>query len=106
MEIFRFVARLPQSSEIVFTFSAPESALTASENAGRAALSAMVGSLGEQWRTHFDEGELTGKLREMGFGEIEVLTPEETERRYFHGRSDGLRVSKRSSVASAVVGKR
>ena len=99
--VFGLVASLPKSSEIVFTFSQPDSALDAAEMARRAKLASLADSMGEPWRTHFDRITLTGRLREMGFTEVLVLDPAEAQTRYFGGRTDGLRPPKRENVASA-----
>ncbi len=104
MDVFRFAASLPPSSEMVFTFSVPESALAPEERKGRDALAAMAEASGEQWITHFDQDELLARLRGLGFSTVTVLTPEEMERRYLKGRADVLRATRRSIVASAVVG--
>src|SRR5271163_808264 len=45
--VFQLVAGYPVGSEIVFTFSLPESALSGNEAANRAALAGMASSLGE-----------------------------------------------------------
>jgi len=102
--MFRCVGSLPASSEIVFTFSLPDASLGPREAEHRATMSAMVEGMGEPWRTHFDPELLEQKLRSMGFCEFSVLTAEEAQGKYFQGRSDGLRASKRRHIASAVVG--
>jgi methyltransferase (TIGR00027 family) len=99
--VFGLVASLPESSEIVFTFSQPDSALDAAERARRDKLAALADSMGEPWRTHFDSVALTGRLREMGFTKVVVLDPAHAQMRYFGNRTDGLRPPKRENVASA-----
>lgn len=98
--VFRAVAALPPSSEIVFTFSQPftgaadESALT--EMADHAART------GEPWITFFETEALIARLHQLGFTRVDLLTPAETEARYFRGRTDGLPVPRRISIAAAV----
>jgi methyltransferase (TIGR00027 family) len=99
--VFGLVASLPQSSEIVFTFSQPDSVLDAAEMSRRAKVASLAESMGEPWRTHFDRITLTARLREMGFTEVLVLDPAEAQAKYFSGRTDGLRPLKRENVASA-----
>lgn len=99
--VFRLVASFPESSEIVFTFSQPGSALDAAETARRAALASLADSMGEPWRTHFEREILIRRLEELGFREISVLDPAEAWVKYFQGRSDGLRPPRRENVASA-----
>lgn len=99
--VFGLVALFPKSSEIVFTFSQPNSALDAGEAARRAALAELADQLGEPWRTHFERETLVGRLREMGFTEVSVLDPADAQARYFRDRTDGLRPPRRENVASA-----
>ncbi len=103
-EIFRLVASFPETSEIVFTFSLQGSELSDRELEARAGMSAAVESLGEPWRTHFDPKSLIRDLHGMGFSRVGILSPEEEHDRYFAGRGDGLRPSRRSAIASAIVG--
>lgn len=100
--IFDLVASLPPSSEIAFTFSPPESALSPREASTSAKLAAVVNSMGEPWRTHFDPVALEKRLRDGGFKEIVFLDPAVAEERFFRGRTDGLRLSRRTNIASAV----
>ena len=99
--VFGLVASLPQSSEIVFTFSQPDAALDSAEMARRTKLASLADSMGEPWRTHFDRVVLAGRLRAMGFTEISVLDPAEAQAKYFADRTDGLRPPKRENVATA-----
>jgi methyltransferase (TIGR00027 family) len=102
-ELFRVVASFPKTSEIVFTFSQPDSALDAAEAARREILATAAGSMGEPWRTHFDRYELVSRLEEIGFSEVAILDPAEAQARYFAGRTDGLKPPRRENVASARV---
>jgi methyltransferase (TIGR00027 family) len=102
-EVFRVVASFPKTSEIVFTFSQPDSALDATEAARREVLANAAGSLGEPWRTHFDRHELVTRLTKMGFSEVRILDPRDAQARYFAGRTDGLKPPRRENVASARV---
>lgn len=93
--VFRLVAAFPTSSEIVFTFSSAESSPDLAERAG---------ALGEPWRTHLEPQALADDLRALGFSEVSFLSLDEAERLYFQGRSDGLPVPRRGSIAAAIVG--
>lgn len=103
--VFRLVASFPEMSEIVFTYSAPDSSLSPEEAARRATINAMVEAMGEPWRTHFDPQALVQKLRDFGLSEISFLKSEDAESRYFQGRTDGLRAPRREPLVSAVVRK-
>ncbi len=94
--IFALVAGFPRGSEIAFTFSTPDRALT--EMADR------VSSLGEPWQTHFDPEEIIRRLAALGFQETSMLNTDEAERTLFQGRRDGLHAPRRGGIAAAVVG--
>lgn len=94
--IFELVAGFPRGSEIAFTFSTPDRAV--SDMADR------VSSLGEPWQTHFDPGEFVRHLADLGFQEISILNTDEAERTFFQGRSDGLHAPRSNRIAAAVVG--
>jgi methyltransferase (TIGR00027 family) len=94
--IFELVAGFPRGSEIAFTFSTPDRAV--SDMADR------VSSLGEPWQTHFDPGEFVRHLADLGFQEILILNTDEAERTLFQGRSDGLHAPRSNRIAAAVVG--
>ncbi len=96
--VFQLVASFPEGSEIVFTFSAPESAQSPVATRAQAA--------GEPWQTHFEPETLRRELAALGFSEISFLTPEEAQRAYFQGRTDGLQAPRRGSIASAIIVKR
>jgi hypothetical protein len=66
-------------------------------------LAARVAAVGEPFRSHLLEEELVSKLTGFGFSEITVLTPEQSQARYFQGRSDGLQGPRRARIASARV---
>lgn len=99
--VFAVVRRLPPPSEIVFTFS--PSAEDASGGRANSALAAHVAELGEPFRTHIAPDALVAWLRALGFAEVTLLTPDAIEARYLADRRDGLRVSRRTTIASARV---
>ncbi len=96
--VFCSVASLPPSSEIVFTFGVVRKA-----GAGPSAHEARAEALGEPRLSHFEPEAIEQMLRGMGFSEVSFLTPDEIERRYIHGRQDGLYAMRRISIASARV---
>ena len=94
--VFSVVAGFPAGSEIAFTFSTQDPALSG--------LADRVSAMGEPWQTHFDLDALISSLRTLGYSEISVLSIADAERTYFQGRSDGLRAPRRGGIAAAVVG--
>lgn len=100
--VFRTVAGLQRGSEIVFTFSPPHA--RTDPGIGRAPrLADLAEQAGEPWINHIEPGALAEKLRGFGFGEVTFLTPEDIKARYLGSRSDGLRISGRTTIASAIV---
>jgi methyltransferase (TIGR00027 family) len=94
--IFELVAEFPADSEIVFTFSTRDAAVSSWAD--------KVKRLGEPWRTHFEPDALICDLRALGFSEISLLTADEAEQAYFQGRNDGLHAPHNTNIAAAVVG--
>jgi O-methyltransferase involved in polyketide biosynthesis len=94
--IFTLVAGFPADSEIVFTFSTPDAAVSNWAN--------KVKRLGEPWRTHFEPDALVSDLHALGFSQISLLTADEAEQIYFQGRNDGLHAPHNTNIAAAVVG--
>jgi methyltransferase (TIGR00027 family) len=94
--IFALVGGFPVGSEIVFTFSQQDAAVSSFAD--------KVKLLGEPWRTHFEADALMRDLRALGFLQISFLTSDEAERAYFQGRNDGLHAPRNASIAAAVVG--
>jgi methyltransferase (TIGR00027 family) len=104
--VFQLVADFPAGSEIVFTFSLPDSSLSTNDAEHRAALAGMASSMGEPWQTHFEPEALVRDLHALGFGEVSFLSAEAADQKYFQGRSDGLRAPRRGGICSAIVGSR
>jgi methyltransferase (TIGR00027 family) len=97
-DVFRMVASLPASSEIVFTFAPRRD-----PRGGPSRLAALAEAVGEPWRTFVDPDDLLRELREHGFSEASLLMPDEAAARYFKGRSDGLPPPRHSTIGWAVV---
>jgi methyltransferase (TIGR00027 family) len=102
--VFQLVSAFPASSEIVFTFSLPGSALSGEEIANRAALAGMASSAGEPWQTHFEPEALMRDLSALGFADISFVNPDAAQQTYFKNRSDGLKAPRRGGIAAAIVG--
>ena len=102
MGTLRLVASLPPDSEVVFDFSVPASMLSEAQQERRKAAAGRVARAGEPWITFFEPQALIERLRKAGFSETEYLDPQEANRRYFAGRSDGFRASGAHSMAARV----
>lgn len=53
-------------------------------------LSLLLVLLGEAWLNYFETDDLRGKLRRLGFSEVEDPGPRETAARYFPNRASTL----------------
>jgi hypothetical protein len=47
--------------------------------------------LGEPWVNYLDKHALPGELRQLGFSQIEAMSGDDINRKYFNQRSDGLK---------------
>jgi len=99
----RFVASQPKGSEIVFDVSTPASHLSLYERLVR--LKVRLNNLrrGEATGTRFDPSAFAQEIKGLGFSRTEALEGPTLNARYFAGRSDGLKVSKRSAMIRAAV---
>ena len=101
--LFEFVASRQRGSEIVFTFSQPDSALDAREAESRAKITSAVSEMGGPWRTYLEPERLREMLTGWGFSAVSFLTPGRAEEKYFRGRTDGLRPPRHVRLGRAVV---
>jgi len=99
----QFIASLPAGSGIVFDYAISPSLLTPVQRLAFDNLAQRVALAGEPFQSFFDPTLLKHSLREMGFGEVEDLGPDELNARYFQGRTDGLKVGSLGHVMSARV---
>jgi len=99
----RFVASLPHGSEIVLQFVVPQDHLSGID--AEVSLFAASGAAmrGEPWITRIDPEDCETWLGKLGFSKVIRLTQEDAQRRYFHGRRDGLRVYRVSELMDAIV---
>ena len=94
--VLRTVAGFPAGSEIVLTFAVPPGQLPVA--AGTASCKSWR-ALGELLRPDA----LGAKLRIGGFSNVEFLSPEEAEARYFRQRPQDLPVPTRTNIVRAVL---
>jgi methyltransferase (TIGR00027 family) len=101
--LLTFVARRARGSEIVFSFTPPDDELGERELRGVRESQARTQGYGEPWLTRLRPGELTARLSLLGYSDIELLTPDLANQRYFHQRSDGLASTSSGQVMAATV---
>lgn len=87
-----FIARMPTGSGVVFDFAIDRKLLNPGQRIAAEALSRRVAAAGEPFQLFFDPGELQSELKNLGFRRTEFLDREHLNARYFHNRTDGLRV--------------
>ena len=92
MDTFRFIASGAPGGGVVFDYMVPRETLNWTHQLVYDALSRRVAKAGEPFRTCFAAEQLRAELEAMGFHSIENLGAAEINARYFHNRSDGLRV--------------
>jgi methyltransferase (TIGR00027 family) len=98
-----FVASMPVGSSIVFDYMISPSLLNSTARKAFDDLAHRVAQAGEPFQTFFDPTSIKATLRDMGFGQVEDINPEEMDARYFRGRTDNLRVGRLAHVIHARV---
>jgi methyltransferase (TIGR00027 family) len=81
--LFRFAAKLPKSSEIVFSFAPPHHPLDVEGGEAFTGFGRRPALLGEPWKSRLAACGLVAQLTGLGFSDIFHLTPELARQRYF-----------------------
>jgi methyltransferase (TIGR00027 family) len=89
---FRRIIGMSSGNGVAFDYAVPRSTLGLLGRMAFDALARRVAAAGEPFRGFFEPAELAGELRGMGFRHVEDLGCEQINKRYFAGRTDGLRV--------------
>jgi methyltransferase (TIGR00027 family) len=88
-----FVARaIVPCGGVSFDYSLSASLLTEAQRVALDAMSARVARAGEPFVSAFEPGELAADLHSLGFRDLEDVSGEQLNDRYFAGRADRLRV--------------
>ncbi len=96
------VRSFPRGSEVVLTFaSRPSAADLEATGGGASRLAQMAAAVGEPWISYFEPAEIASKLRQSGFSEVSLLTPQLAGDRYFVQQE--LPLPMKTSIVSAVV---
>jgi methyltransferase (TIGR00027 family) len=93
-ETLRWAASLATGSEIVLTYVVPGEIAEAQKK--------WLAARGARFETFFTSDEISTVLKQAGLFDVQQLTPEEAQRAYFEGRTDGLAASE---VERLIVGK-
>jgi methyltransferase (TIGR00027 family) len=102
-ETLKFVVSMPEGSAIVFDYTISPSLLNPRARDAFDRLAHRVALAGEPFQTFFGPSVIERDLKSMGFTQIEDLSPEEMNSRYFRGRSDKLRVGGFTHIMNARV---
>ena len=86
------IGNLPQGSAVSFDFSLPRELLGFAERMALDGLAKRVAEAGEPFTLFFTEEKLGEELEHAGFKRWEFVDAEEMNRRYFAGRTDGLKL--------------
>ncbi|RQS60993.1 class I SAM-dependent methyltransferase [Burkholderia sp. Bp8963] len=103
LETLRFIASCAAGSAVVFDYVVTPSLLTPMERLGMELVRAKVAESGEPWKTCFDPASLADKLRSLGFGEANNVSPENLNDIYLTGRKDGFRMGNTLRLMHAIV---
>ena len=103
LDIFRFVARLPSPSQLVFDFVMSDSELGDTEREAMKKITELVEKYGEPWLCRFGPTELKHTLEETGFSKTFHFSHALATRRYFTERTDGLCLDFTTQMMSAIV---
>ena len=102
-QTLEYVASLPASSQIVFTFVLPDEALGPDDAQANAIGSSVAAARGEPWITRLEPRSLSIRLQSLGFSSTFHLTPADAQTRYYSGRTDGLPVPSIEQLMRATV---
>lgn len=98
------VASMPKGSGIVFDYAVPRESLNWLGRIVFDRIASRVAAAGEPFRLFLDPAKLADQLKATGFESTEDLGSDEINARYFHKRTDKLRVGGRlGRLMSAVV---
>ncbi|MHB8909702.1 MAG: class I SAM-dependent methyltransferase [Syntrophales bacterium] len=90
------VTAFPAGSEIVLTFATPP-------GDSPSPFDRVSADLGEPWVSYFEPAALETKLRGAGFSNVDFLSPEAAEARYFRDRPKDLPIPRRTNIVCAIV---
>jgi len=84
-------ATMAPGSSVVFSFVLPDELLSGDDLEGAQISAAVASERGEPWLTRLRPDECADMVQALGFIKVFHLTPEDASRRYYEGRTDGLR---------------
>ncbi|HEX5226116.1 MAG TPA: SAM-dependent methyltransferase, partial [Bryobacteraceae bacterium] len=97
------IAQMPAGSGVAFDYAIERRLLTPAQQIALDAMASRVARAGEPFQLFFDPAALSRELQQLGFGDIENLSGDAINARYFAGRADGLAVGGAGRLLSAWV---
>lgn len=91
-QTLEMIGKLPKGSAVSFDFSMPRQSLGSVERMALDALAKRVAAAGEPFTLFFTEEELAEEFKRANFERWEFVNANEMNRRYFEGRTDGLKL--------------
>lgn len=104
LDTLKQVASLAAGTEISFTFIVPQNLWIGDDQRMFPIATGSAAASGEPWISFFEPSELISRLRELGFTEVTHFSPDDSNRVYFAGRSDGLRATSGEHMMRAQAG--
>jgi methyltransferase (TIGR00027 family) len=95
------VARLGPRSLFVCSFVLAPHLIEPDEQEMRAETEARAAELGHPWLSSFPPDKIRGLAEGAGFPDVRLVTPDDLARRYFAGRTDGLKPSSQNAYLIA-----
>lgn len=93
MGTLRLIAGLPAGSRIAFDFRLSPALQNPVERAVGKLVAQRVAAEGEPFLSDFDPDELRARVQALGFGQVDLYSPDSLNRRYLHRRKDALRAN-------------
>src|SRR6185295_1942827 len=90
-DTLRYVASLPPGGGIVFDYSLPRASLGFFQKTVFDRIAKRVENLGEPFIGFFEPSKFAADLKATGFSEIEDLSQDDLNARYFRDRDDALK---------------
>lgn len=100
----RSAASFAPGSVFVMSYMLPLGLVDASERTGRQMTEKFARAAGTPFLSFFSPDEMTSLAREAGFRDARTFSGSDLERRYFAGRTDGLRPSSSEEILAARTG--
>jgi methyltransferase (TIGR00027 family) len=97
------VASLADGSTLAMTFMLPPELLDITERSMQEDVERAAAASGTPFISHYSPGEIADMCRQAGFSSVHHVAPEDLSKRYFAGRTDGLRPPNAEQLIVATV---